>query len=77
MTECKKSKFSFLSSIKLGEVGDSPLVDCSLYRHLVGSLLYLKNYRHDLAYVLGVVDRYRKNPHEIHWKEAKIILHYV
>ena len=58
MFECKASKFPFLTGIKLGEVGDSPLVDSSLYRHLVGSLLYLKNYRHDLAYSIGVVDRY-------------------
>ena len=41
MDECKSSKFPFLSSIKLGEFGASPLVDNSLYRQLVGSLLYL------------------------------------
>ena len=32
MAACKASKFPFLSGIKLGEVGDSPLVDCLLYR---------------------------------------------
>ena len=32
MVECKASKLPFLSGIKLGEVGDSPLVDNSLYR---------------------------------------------
>ena len=31
MAECKESKCPFLSGIKLGEVGDSTLVDCSLY----------------------------------------------
>ena len=41
MDECKESKSPFLSGIKLGEVGDSPLVDNSLYRQLIGSLLYL------------------------------------
>ena len=41
MDECKATKFPFLSGIKLGEVGDSPLVDNSLYRKLVGSLLYI------------------------------------
>ena len=32
MVECKAAKFPFLSSIKLGEIGDSPSIDCSLYR---------------------------------------------
>ena len=55
ITEFKASKCPFLFGIKLGEVGDSPLVDNSLYRHLVESLLYLTNYRHDLAYFVGVI----------------------
>ena len=41
MAECKASKFPFLSRTKLGGFGESPLVGNSLYRQLVGSLLYL------------------------------------
>ena len=52
MDEHKASKCQFLSGIKLGEVGDSPLVDCSLYRQLVRSLLYLTHSRHDLEYIV-------------------------
>ena len=32
MSKCKESQCQFISSIKLGEVGDSPLVDNSWYR---------------------------------------------
>ena len=53
----KASKFPFLSSIKLGEFGDSPLVDCTLYRKLVGSLLYLTHTRPDLYYAVSAVVR--------------------
>ena len=41
MDECKASKCPFFSSIKLGEVGESLLVDNSLYRQLVRILLYI------------------------------------
>ena len=55
MAEFKASNFPFLSGIKLGEIGDSLLVDCSLYRELVGSLLYLTHTRKNLAYDISDV----------------------
>ena len=33
--------------------------------------------QHCLDYEVGVVARYIQEPHEIHWKDAKRILHYV
>ena len=55
MAECKESKCPFLSGIKLGDFGASPLVDSSLYIQLVGRLLYLTQSRPDLEYAVGVV----------------------
>ena len=49
------SKCPFLPGIKLGEFGDSPLVDCSLYMKLVGSLLYLTHSKHYLEYDVKVL----------------------
>ena len=46
-------------------------MDNSLYRQLVGSLLYLKNSQTNLEYVVGVLYIYMQKPHEIHWKETK------
>ena len=74
MVKFKATKCPFLSGNKLGEVGDSPLFDNSLYRQLVEGLLYLIHSRPDLAYVVGAVARYMQQPHEIHWKAAKGIL---
>ena len=66
MDECKVSKCHFHSRVKLGDFGSSPLVDNSLYRKLVGSLLSLRHSRPDLDYAAGVVSRYMQDPHEIH-----------
>ena len=77
MAECKESKSPFLSGIKLYEFGNSPMVDITLCRKLVDSLLYLTHTRPDLYYDVSVVARHIHEPHEIHWKATKIILQYV
>ena len=55
VVDCKASNCPFLSGIKLGEFGDSPLVDCSSYRQLVGSLLYITHTIPDLSYVVCAI----------------------
>ena len=77
MAECKASKSPFLSGIKMHEFGNSPLVDITLYRQLVGTFLYLTHTRTDFYYDLRAVERHMHQPHEIHWREEKIILQYV
>ena len=77
MHECKFYKFLLLSRVKLGDFSSSPLVDNSLYRKLVGILLYLTHSQTDLSYAVGAIVMYMKEPHDIHWKDAKRILHYV
>ena len=66
MAKCKASKSPFLSGIKLHEFDNSPMVDITLYRQLVGSLLYLTHTRPDLSYAVSVVARKMHQQHEIH-----------
>jgi hypothetical protein len=77
MDDCKPTPSPFQSGVKLVATCTSPEVDATLYRQLVGSLLYLTHTRPDLSFVVGLVARYMQTPHEIHWKEAKRILRYV
>ena len=77
MTDCKPAPTPFLSGVRLEDGGDTPLVDSTLYRQLVGSLLYLTHSRPDLSYAVGAVSRYMQEPHELHWNAAKRILRYV
>ena len=41
-------------------------VDTSLYRIMIGSLLYLTTGRPDISYSVGVCARYQANPKEAH-----------
>jgi hypothetical protein len=77
MTDCKLASTPFLSGVKLEDGGDTPLVDCTKQKKLVGSLLYLSHSRLDISYAVGAVSRYMQEPHELHWKAAKRILRYV
>jgi hypothetical protein len=77
MTDCKFAPTPFLSGIKLEDGGDTPLMDNTLYRQLVGSLLYLTHTHPNISYAVGAVSRYMQEPHDLHWKASKRILRYV
>ncbi|MCY6525049.1 hypothetical protein, partial [Actinobacillus pleuropneumoniae] len=76
MEDCKLAPSPFQSRVKISVTCTSPEVDATLYRQLVGKLLYLTHTRPDLSFVVGLVDRFMKNPHESHCKAAKRILCY-
>ena len=55
---CKPRKTPFLSGVKLEEAGSSPMVNNTLYRQLIGCLLYLTHTRPDISYAVSVASRY-------------------
>lgn len=75
MADSKSTPTPFLPRVKLEASCSSPLVDATLYHQLVGSLIYLTHTRPGISYVVGMVSRFMQKPHELHWKEAKRILH--
>eukprot|EP00253_Pinus_taeda_P027589 PITA_27589 len=77
LTDCKPAPSPFQSGVKLSVSCTSPEVDATLYRQLVGKLLYLTHTRPNLSFVVGLVARFMQNPRESHWKAAKRILRYV
>ncbi|CAM8894044.1 unnamed protein product [Rhodiola kirilowii] len=52
-------------------------VDQTLYRSMIGSLLYLTASRPDIAHEVGVCARYQANPNESHLMNVKRIIRYV
>ena len=74
MEYCKPTPSPFQSGVKLSVTCTTPQVDATLYRQLVGKLLYLTHTRPDLSFAVGLVARFMHKPHESHWKEDKIIL---
>ena len=52
-------------------------VNSSLYRNMIGSLLYLTTSRPDISYSVGMCARYQANPKESHMIALKRIIKYV
>ena len=49
-----------------------------LYASIVESIMYIMIYmRLDVAYSLGIVNKYQSDLNENHWKVVKIILKYL
>jgi len=77
MLECNACDVPMQAKLKLSRDSDSPRVDATEYRSLVGSLRYLVNTRPDLAFSVGYVSRFMEEPHEDHLAAVKHILRYI
>jgi hypothetical protein len=63
--------------LKLRKESNTPLVNATEYRSLVGSLRYMVNTRPDLAFAVGYVSRYMEEPHEENLAAVKHILRFI
>ena len=54
-----------------------PLVNQTMYRGIIGSLLYLTASRPDIFYSVGMCTRFQACPRDSHLKAAKRILRYL
>jgi hypothetical protein len=62
MTSCKPISIPLEQNVKLS-VDEGDLVeDTTMYRHIVGSLIYMTITRPDLSYVVGMVSQFMQTP---------------
>jgi hypothetical protein len=60
MTDCKISSTPMEKGLKLLAKINSEVVNASVYRKLVGSLIYLTTTRPDLSYSVSFISRFMK-----------------
>ena len=77
MLECNPISTPMKASVKLCTNEGKDLEDGTMYRQLVGSLIYLTLTRPDIFYTVGVVSRYMQNPKKSHLEVVRQILRYI
>ena len=77
MLKCKPSSTPMEQTVKMSASAGKDFEDATMYRQLVGSLIYLTLTRPDISYAVGVMSRYMQNPKKSHLEAVRRILRYV
>ncbi|KAF5938221.1 hypothetical protein HYC85_025727 [Camellia sinensis] len=77
MLECKLISTPMEQNAKMCAHEGKDLNDATMYRQVVGSLLYLTLTRPDISYAVGVMSQYMQNPKKPHLDAVRRILRYV
>jgi hypothetical protein len=77
MLECKSMATPMETNLKLLVDTSSELVDATLYRQIIGSLMYLTNTRPDICFVVNTLSQYLVEPRRVHLVAAKHVMRYL
>jgi len=64
------------TKLKLLVDTSSELIDATLYRQIIGSLMYLTNTRPDICFVVNTLSQYLVEPRSVHLVVAKHVMRY-
>ncbi|KAK4398009.1 Retrovirus-related Pol polyprotein from transposon RE1 [Sesamum angolense] len=77
MESCKTVTIPLVTGKKYQKEDGSQKVDGSMYRSLIGSLLYLTTTRPDIMFATSLLSRFMQSPSQVHYAAAKRILRYL
>ena len=77
MMDCKTMDTPMASNLKLLSDASSETVDATMYRQMIGSLMYLTNTRPDICFAVNTLSQYLTDPRSVHLIAAKHILRYL
>jgi len=77
MEDCKPMNTPMITGCKLSKDDESLGVYETMYRSMIGILLYATTTRSDIMQVVGLVARFQSTPKETHMKVVKRIFRYL
>ena len=77
MTDCKAMTTPMKKNMKLLNADTSKVVNATLYRYIIGSLIYLTNTRPNICFTVNTLSQYMMNPKHIHLVGEKHVMRYL
>jgi hypothetical protein len=77
MASCKPILIPLEQNVKLNAYEGDLVEDTTMYRRIVGSLIYMTITRLDLNYVVGVVNQFMQTPQKPDLDAVRCILRYI
>ena len=77
MVKSNSVKNLIVPGVKLMKDEERAKVNATMYKQLVGSLIYLTATRPDFMYVVSLISRFMASPTELHLQVAKRVLRYL
>ena len=77
MSNCKTAPTPVIIGLKLSKDDEGSTIDPTLFKRLVGSLMYLTATRPDIMHGVIMISRFMESPKDSHWQAGKRILRYV
>jgi hypothetical protein len=77
MLECKSMTTPMETNLKPLVDTSSKLLDVTLYKQIIGSLMYLTNTRIDICFVVNTLSQYLEEPRRVHLVAAKHVMRYL
>jgi hypothetical protein len=77
MEDCRPMLTPMTTNLRKMNSSESELVDPTLYRQLIGSLMYLVNTRPNICFVVNTLSQFMVESRRVHWVAAKHVLRYL
>jgi hypothetical protein len=77
MLECKSMNTPMEAKLKLLVDTSSDLIDTTLYRQIIGSLMYLTNTKLDICFAVNTLSQFLVEPIRVHLVAAKHLMRYL
>ena len=77
MVDCKPMSIALVSNWRKIDASGSDKFYPTLYRQLIGSLMYLVNTQPDISFAINSLSQFMVDPQRVHWTVAKHVLRYI
>jgi hypothetical protein len=77
MMDCKVIPTPTVTNLKLLSDTYSEIVDATMYRHVIGSLMYLTYTRQDICFVVNTLSQYMVESRIVHLITIKHVMRYL